>query len=112
MHVFFPSIVIEFMATLIPILGFDVLERFLDWESQTLIDFDFDRQDSFSNDKIFFQIVEIGYECPNSIILLNTLAVVLLLYVLKFIILAQVSAFVFLTKGKYGGKKLKQKLVN
>lgn len=42
----FPSNVIMIIYILIPTISFDFLNNFLDWESQDLMEFDFDKHDN------------------------------------------------------------------
>jgi len=37
---------------MIPVMGFDILESYFDWEEQNLLDFDFERHE-FKSDTIF-----------------------------------------------------------
>lgn len=76
-----PSNIISTMEIYFPILGFDLLEVFINWEDSVL-KFDFDGYDDFSENKIQGQVNDIGYDTPNTIITLNTLAFVLVLYIL------------------------------
>lgn len=43
MHIVFPANVVTLYSELIPTLGFDILDMFLDWEKQNLVMFDFKR---------------------------------------------------------------------
>ena len=76
-----PSNIISTMEIYFPILGFDLLEVFINWEDSVL-KFDFDGYEDFSENKIQGQVNDIGYDTPNTIITLNTLAFVLVLYIL------------------------------
>lgn len=67
-------------------LGFDLLESVLDWEEQQVIEFDFERHYVFSEKHMHEQTRDIGYEQANSIMLLNTLVVVMFLYFAKLIV--------------------------
>jgi len=82
---------------------FDVIEVALDWESQNVLKFDFDMHERME-ETTYAQIVDIGYESHNSILLLNTLAIMTTLYFLQVVVLLIVSFTVFLTSGFYGRK--------
>jgi len=44
MHIIFPANVVTLYSEMIPTLGFDILDTFLDWEyDQSIITFDFKR---------------------------------------------------------------------
>ena len=108
----FPANVMTFIQILIPTLNFDILETWLDWEKFNIIKFDFEGQKLFAQTKMYNQMIEIGYETPNSLILLNTLAIVLLIYVIKFVVLGIVTIYQKITKSEsFGLKKLQQSLI-
>ena len=78
-RVIFPANVMLLISSLIPTIGFDLLEAFFDWEEQRVLRFNNDRHDSIK-DVYFNQICDLGYDSFNSIMLLQTLAVLLVLY--------------------------------
>lgn len=83
--IIFPGNAIALISILIPVVGFDILESFMNWE---LLDsivklFDFKVHDKIG-DELFNQIIDIGYESFNSLMNLNTLGIVLFAYILKF----------------------------
>ena len=110
-RVLLPGNVITTIEIFFPLLGFDMLSLVLDWEN-FFLNFDFDAMDAYTEDNIYFQIQDMGYDSPNSIILLSTLAIVLILYFLQIVFLIFLKIFIHCTENKYGGKILAQKIIN
>ena len=59
---------------------------------------------------MFLQFQDIGYQNPNTIIILNTLAFFVFLYFFALMAFILVSVFIFFTNGDYGGEKIQSKL--
>lgn len=85
-----------------PLLGFDLLELVLNWE-QSPLKFDIEGYEQYADEHIFGQIVDMGYETPNTIIILNTLSILLLVYFIQFLVLVVTWVFVKATENEYGG---------
>ena len=83
----FPGNTITLISILIPVVGFDILENVLDWEwfNQLVNLFDFEEHE-LVGEKIFAQITDIGYETFNTLMILNTLGVVLIFYLIKVLV--------------------------
>ena len=66
--IIFPGNAIAMISILIPVVGFDILESLMDWEKldSYLGLFDFEQHEQIA-DKVFSQIVDIGYESFNSL---------------------------------------------
>ena len=107
----FPANFMTFIQILIPTLNFDILETWLDWENFNIIKFDFEGLKLFSQTKMYYQMIEIGYEMPTSLILLNTVAIVSLLYVIKIVVLSIVTIYQKVTKRESFGLRLQQSLI-
>jgi len=58
------------------------------------------------SDYFFKQMQDIDYEYMNTIIILNTLAFLLLLYFIKLAFFILLSFLLYVTKNRFGGKKL------
>lgn len=76
-----PANIMSAIEVFFPLLGFDLLEVVLDWEKSPL-KFDFDGYEAYSEEFIYGQVNDMGYDMPNTILVLNTLAILLLLYCL------------------------------
>ena len=99
MAIIFPSNAMTIIAILIPIVGFDILETYLDWElvNEWRPVFNFDEHNKI-DDRIFGQIIDIDYESFNSIMLLNTLGILLIIYVFKVFLSIILKLILMLTK--------------
>lgn len=84
MRIVFPANVTSFVAITIKIAMFDFLDTFLDWEEQTLLDFDFTIDSGVSD-----QTKDIGYNSHNAVMNLNSVAVFIVIY------FAQVIVYLF-----------------
>jgi len=58
------------------------------------------------SDQYFKQMQDIDYEYMNTIIILNTLALLLIMYFIKVGFYMILKGYLFITKNKLGGKKL------
>ena len=94
---------------MVPTVSFDFLEAFFEWDSQQILSFNFEEHDKIK-ERIFNQLVDIGYDSLNNIMLLQTLAVVLFIYIIQISLLGLFTLFITLTKNKYGGKNLANKI--
>ena len=101
------------IAIIIPVVGFDVLESFLDWEllNEIYTIFDFEEHE-LVGERIFSQIVDIGYESFNSIMLLNTIGIVLIIYLIKVFIWTALKVPAFLSKNEKLNKSMESQAKN
>ena len=104
-----PANVMIMLEAVVPVISFDLLETFFDWESQDVVEFNFDKH-SIIKEEIFNQLVDIGYDSFNSVMLLQTLAVFVILYFLQVLFWAYLYIFVRLSKNRWGGQKLERSL--
>ena len=84
LKIIFPGNVMSLIGIVIPVVGFDVMETYMDWEALNNLGvhlFDFGYHYTIS-DKVFNQIIDLGFESFNALMILNTLGVLLLLYLL------------------------------
>lgn len=109
MHILFPANVMLFVSVMIPTVGFDVLESFFDWESQQVIEFNFTRHEVME-DEVFNQLIDVGYDSFNSIMLLQTIGIILFIYLLQVLFIGSVALFVYLSKDRCGGSQFLSKL--
>lgn len=103
-QVLFPANIMMIIKALFPTIGFDIMDSVLEWEDQSLVEFNFKQHDTIK-DKVFNQLVDIGYDSFNSIMILQTLGVIVLFYFIQVLFCAQLLLFVRITKNKYGGQK-------
>ena len=82
------------------------MESAIDWEDQSYINFDLDAIQKFQ-DTFPEQAQEVDYSSYNSLMLLNTLAILIMLYVVKVILYMIMHLYVKFTYGWAGGKKQK-----
>jgi len=54
-RIILPANLLTLIAQMIPIMGFDILESFFNWDEQSILKFDFDRHD-FKSDSMFSQL--------------------------------------------------------
>ena len=97
---------------ILPLLQFDFMDVFIDWEEQSVIPFNKEAlsvyQEEFSP-----QMQTIGYKSYNSIIILNTIGLMMVLYVIQVIfyfILKAVHVCVYNEDRKGPGKRIYQNL--
>ena len=64
-----PANVMIMLEAVVPVISFDLLETFFDWESQDVLEFNFNKH-SIIKEEIFNQLIDIGYDSFNSIMLL------------------------------------------
>ena len=57
-------------------------------------------------DEVFNQLIDVGYDSFNSIMLLQTIGVILFVYLLQVLFIGCVAIFVYLSKNKWGGSQL------
>ena len=94
---------------LVPLMQFDIIEARsalgveTGWEDMPLIKFDIERHEKMM-DQIFSQILDIGYDSFNYMVLLNTLAIMVMFYCLKVIIYNFLKLFIKITKNKKAKK--------
>ena len=60
-------------------------------------------------DEVFNQLIDIGYDSFNSVMLLQTIGVILYVYLLQVLLIGIFALFVYLSKNKCGGNELLQK---
>ena len=101
-QVLFPANIMIIIRALFPTIGFDIMDSVLEWEEQGVIQFNFEKHDSIK-DTVFNQLVDIGYDSFNSIMMLQTLAVIVLFYFFQVFCWTLLKLFVWVTKNKYGG---------
>lgn len=84
-NILFPGNVMLLISILVPFVGFDIMETYMDWEalneSFSGEIFDFNEHETIY-DRVYTQIVDIDYESFNSIMILNTLGFILLFYLI------------------------------
>jgi len=89
-------------AILIPIVGFDIMSLKFDWEeNQSILTFDIKKQEEFM-DGVKPQMLDIGYGSPNSIMILNIVGMLLVIYCARLTVLILLSIYTLLTCGLYG----------
>ena len=98
----FPGNAISLISQMIPVVGFDILETIIDWEvvNESFSIFNFGEHE-FLSERIFAQLNDIGYETFNAVMILNTIGIVLVLYVIKVILLSLFASLAFMCKNKY-----------